>query len=112
MSDLEIEFEKFDRANPQIWKLFERFCADVIESGRRKLGARVIIERIRWEVYIVTKSEDDFKINDHHTPYYSRKWLKTHPDHPGFFETRKVRGDDNGGDGYHFDGDGQGNLFL
>ena len=35
---------------------------------------------------------DIFKINDHHTAYYSRLWMRLNPEHKGFFRTRLVSG--------------------
>ena len=110
MRDLVAEFEKFDAENPKLWLLFCRFCDQAIAVGRRKLGVSLIIERIRWEVFITTTSDDDFKINNNHRAYYARKWLAAHPEYPGFFETRKVR--NSGGSPPGWDDDGQGNLFT
>lgn len=110
MKDLIAEFEKFDGENPRLWALFCRFCDQAITAGRRKLGVSLIIERIRWEVFITTKSDDDFKINNNHRAYYARKWLATHPEYPGFFEIRRVR--KSGWTSPDWDEDGQGNLFL
>ena len=32
------------------------------------------------------RSHDEFKINNNHTAYYARKWLKQHPEHPKFYD--------------------------
>ena len=90
--DLQAEFEEFDRQNPRIWELIERFCADVLEAGWTKWAISSIFERIRWEIRIVTRSKDEWKLNNNHRAYYARKWLAKHPEHPDFFETRRVRG--------------------
>jgi hypothetical protein len=91
VKDLLSEFQQFDEANPMIWDYFVRFADEAIRHGRTRLSVSLIIERIRWEVDIVTNSEDDFKLNNNHRPYYARKWLSLHPEMPGFFETRRVR---------------------
>jgi hypothetical protein len=109
--DLQAEFQKFDEENPRIWELIVMFCERVIESGKRKWAMSNIFEMIRWEIYIVTRSEEEWKLNNNHRAYYARKWLKLHPEYPGFFETRAVRGEPPKTQ-FRFDEDGQGNFFL
>jgi hypothetical protein len=108
MRDLWTEFEKFDKDNPVIWELIQRFCKSVLDAGQTKWSISGIFERIRWEIYVVTKSKDDWKINNNHRAYYARKWLAEHPEYPKFFEIRRVRGSN----GHSFGEDGQGNLFV
>lgn len=90
--ELQAKFEEFDKANPRIWWLFNIFAQQAINAGRTRCGAKLIIERIRWEVYVVTKSEDDFKICNNHTAYYARKWLAQHRNYPDFFQLRENQG--------------------
>lgn len=80
-------FEEFDAANPRIYELFKRFAFQAAGAGRKHFGARLIAERIRWEVMIETTG-GDFKLNDHFTPFYVRKFLADHPDYREFFELR------------------------
>jgi hypothetical protein len=88
MKDLQAEFDKFDHENPHVWQYFVRFAFQAIHRGRSRLSARLIIERIRWEIYMTTNTEEEFKINNNHTPYYARKWQQRFPDHTTFFEIR------------------------
>jgi hypothetical protein len=91
VSRLRREFEAFDAANPQIWDLFVRFTFMAIRAGKKKGSISLITERIRWEVYIETASNDEFKINNNHRAYYARKWQKLYPEYADFFETRRLR---------------------
>lgn len=91
MKDLYEEFAVFDQDNPGIWQLFVRFANEAIAAGHYRLGVSLIIERIRWEVYVATKSDDDFKINNNHRAYYARKWIEAYPEYANFFEIRRVR---------------------
>jgi hypothetical protein len=86
------DFEDFDAANPLVWELFKKFTFQAIGVGRSTFSARVILGRIRWETAIETNSGDGLKINDHHSPYYSRKFMSSYPQHAGFFRTRRVDG--------------------
>lgn len=93
MKDLYLEFKKFDEDNPRVWSLFVCFAEEAILRGRNRLSTKLIIERIRWELYIETNSQDEFRINNNHTAYYARKWIEEYPLHSELFETRRVRCD-------------------
>jgi hypothetical protein len=90
MTDLEKKFYIFHRDNPRVYELFKKFTKQVIDRGYLRHSARDIIHRIRWETTIVT-SDEEFKINDHYSPYYARMWMNDHPQYPDFFATRTVR---------------------
>lgn len=85
---LEIEFKEYDKANPAVWQLFCRFAFEAINSGRTVLSVSLIVERCRWEVFIATKSNDGFKINNNHRAFYARKFMKQFPAYPDIFRTR------------------------
>ena len=87
------EFEAFHRDNPSVWLLFERFTYAVIRRGHKRYSARTVIHRIRWHTDVETTTyATGFKINNNHSPYYSRMWDEKHPEHAGFFEQRIVKG--------------------
>lgn len=82
------KFQKFDSENPGVYFLFKRFANDLINLGRKKLSAALIVERIRWEVNISTKSDDVFKLSNNHTAFYARKFMNDFPGHGDIFRTR------------------------
>lgn len=82
------KFDKFDTENPGVYFLFKRFANDLINLGRKKLSAALIVERIRWEVNISTVSDDVFKLSNNHTAFYARKFMKDHQQHGDIFRTR------------------------
>ncbi len=84
-------FFRFHRENPHVYELFDRFTRQVIARGRTRYSSDAIFHRVRWETSIVTTG-DVFKINDHHTAYYSRLWMRLNPEHKGLFRTRMVSG--------------------
>lgn len=86
-------FKQFHHDNPRVFELFKRFAESALENGRRRrFGARMIGERIRWYTAIETTGED-FKCNDHYWGYYSRLLMLTDPRFAGFFERRDARFD-------------------
>lgn len=86
---LEVAFREFHRENPSVYRLFCRFAGDVLAAGRTYYSADAIVHRIRWHTNIETRSEDGFRINDHHVTFYARMWMRDHPQHEGFFRTRR-----------------------
>lgn len=88
-----LAFRRFHAANPRVWSLFESFAIEAARAGARKIGARLIWERLRWEVAVVTRS-DEFKLNDHHPPFYARLFVRRHPEHDDLFELREQKGSD------------------
>lgn len=85
-------WQTFHAANPQVWKMFRQFAVYVLLSGK-KVGARLIGERIRWELSLATDSVDGFKINDHHWPYYARLLVGTDDRFADFFVLKDERFD-------------------
>lgn len=82
-------FKKFDEENPHIYDLFVRFAHEALAAGHKTLSASLIVERIRWEVDVVTRSDDPFKINNNHRAFYSRKFMTENPEFGEIFRTRK-----------------------
>jgi len=83
------DFDAYHAANPHLYAVFCRFTLEVIKAGR-KASVGMIFNRIRWETRVVTEG-DRFKINDRYQPFYSRKFMEDHPQHRGFFSTRRCR---------------------
>jgi hypothetical protein len=93
MNRLRAAFEKFDRENPHVWTYFTRFAFQAISRGHRRLSVALLIERIRWEIYMTTTSDGFFKINNNHRAYYARKWMHLFPQYSKFFAIRRVPAD-------------------
>jgi hypothetical protein len=86
------QFEEFHARNPEVFALLERFTQEAVDRGRKRLGIRMLYERVRWEVYIQTEdANSDFKINDHYHSRYVRRLIKVHPEWEHLFELRKLR---------------------
>ena len=56
------DFWDWHKANPRVWDYFERFSLEVVNKGHKKVSHWLIINRIRWEVYLETTGEE-FKID-------------------------------------------------
>lgn len=86
-----LKFLVFHSEHPVVYRLFEKFALQLIANGQEKLGAKMIIERIRWEMSTNSKDTAGFKINNNYTCYYSRLFIKNHPQHSEKFEFREIK---------------------
>lgn len=68
--------------------LFEELTFSAIRAGRKRYSSDAILHRIRWH-YQIERGDDQFKCNDHWTAKLSRWFMEKHPEHAGFFETRR-----------------------
>jgi len=80
---------KFHKKYPKVWSLFCEYTFERIQRGFKNYSARGIFHRIRWETDQAETSENEFKLNDHHSPFYARAFMKAYPEYSGFFRTRK-----------------------
>lgn len=87
---LDERFAEYHEAHPEVYELFKRFALQLWDAGRRRTGAKMIAERIRWEKALVT-SPGEFKLNNSFVSRFARMLLAERPDLDGFFEFRKLR---------------------
>lgn len=85
------EFREYDANNPHIWNEFEKRTLKALKKGFKKLGAKLIVETIRWDEMIERPENERFKICNNHHAYYARKFLLTYPEYQGIFELRSIR---------------------
>ena len=83
------ECQAFHKQHPEVWDMFVRFTEDRIARGFKNYSAYNIFERIRWETEVGGDAPEQWKINNNFRPFYSRRYMAMHPEHAGFFRTRK-----------------------
>ncbi len=88
-------FIDFHKKNPNLYKEFEKQAFRAINAGRKKISAKMIINYIRWNVFLES-SDSNFKINDAFQSYYSRLFISLHPEHADKLECRKLRNEQDG----------------
>jgi hypothetical protein len=86
------EWEDFHRENPMIWEYFQKFSFEAVNKRHKKISHWLIINRIRWEVYLVTTGED-YKISNGYIAFYARHWQQTYPQHKELFNTKRMIGE-------------------
>ncbi len=92
---LQEKFEAYDRANPQVYEAFRKYAFQLREAGRKRSGAALIFERIRWDTMIRGSKEDGLpalKMNNNYRAFYARKLALESPIYfETFFETREQK---------------------
>jgi len=86
------EFNKWHAENPMIWEYFKKFALEAIANHHKKISHWLIINRIRWEVYIVTTGKD-FKISNDFIAFYARLWRQEFPQHRDLFNIKQMIGE-------------------
>lgn len=86
----EEKWRAFHARNPQVYELLRAKALYAVRRGHKRLGLRTIWEALRWDLTVQVDSADDFKLNDHYTPFYARELMAREPELAGVFE---VRGD-------------------
>lgn len=84
-------FPAYHAENPHIYEAFKKYTFQLINAGRKNIGSKLIIERLRWDTLIT--GNDDFKINNNYAPFYSRLFMNEFPEHLGFFRQRESKFD-------------------
>lgn len=84
-------FEEFDAAHPDVYVLFRRFALELIAVGRRRIGAKLLIERIRWHYVTSSAGSGEFKINNVFSSRYARKLIAERPEFADVFEVRQLQ---------------------
>jgi hypothetical protein len=91
------EWWKWHSDNPEIWEYFQRFAFEAINRGRSRISHWLILNRVRWEVWITTTTQgpddDDYKISNDYFAFYARFWKYTYPQHADLFKTKRMIGE-------------------
>lgn len=96
----QIIFPKTERPKPAkkdpVYEAFKRRALQLIDKGRRRYGAKRIVEEIRYDTTLQHAPEyaDGYKVNNNMTSLYARRFMEEHPEHDGFFKTRRSQYDD------------------
>ena len=86
-SNLYKRFIEFHKENPVIYTMFCKFTFIAIQSGFKKFGSQMIIEKIRWETGVVAR-KSSFKISNDFAAFYSRLFMIQYPKYAEYFRIR------------------------
>ena len=83
-------FRLFDRAHPEVFRLFRQYAEFIRGKGHDRYSADAILHRIRWH-FAIDKGDRDFAINNNFSSRYARLLMEVDPAFVGFFEVRELR---------------------
>ncbi len=93
-------FDEFHERNPQVYDSFKELAFEAINARKKKISSKMIINVIRWEVFLQTEDKTlvdigdglvSFKINDAYTRRYARLFANDYPEHEDKFNFRELR---------------------
>lgn len=90
-STIQVRFESFHAANPQVYEKLAAMTWDLYQKGKRKVGMKMLWEVLRWKVEtgeIVTSEK--FRLNNVFTSRYARMISSSHPCLARIFEQRRL----------------------
>ena len=90
MTNIEDRFKEFHLNHPHIFNLFCHFALQVKERGK-KIGAKAIAERMRWEIYFERAEWEEYKINNNYISRYARLAVEKYPDLITVFNFRSLK---------------------
>lgn len=92
---LEQRYNEWVLENIHIYDLFCKFTLEAINAGHAKISHWLIVNRLRWEVEVVTKGmcEDDkeYKISNDYIAFLARDFIKDHPEHKDIFNLKQMK---------------------
>lgn len=87
--DHRAEAEAFVRDHPEVFEMFLRFAREAVAKGAKRIGAKAIAERVRWEC-ASGRGNREWKINNSHVSFISRAMVEADPSLGEVLEFRKV----------------------
>ena len=85
-------WKAWNKANPHVWEKFQA-QADALRTVADKSGAWLAVAKLRWDHYFATKGHE-FKMPNDYTAFYARAYMAGQPERQGFFEIRRMFGED------------------
>lgn len=103
MNRMRSKFLEFHRENRQVYASVVEMCNQLWDRGWRHYSMRTVIHALRFRFDLETGGEDvdisggvtaRVKLNNNHSPYYARLLSYKDPKFEGFFEYRRVVGEE------------------
>ena len=86
------DFQQWTKDNPKVYPMFEKYAMQAARAGKI-IGAKAIVERLRWDLTFDTDGDEMYKLNNNWTAFLARKFKEAHPDFARIFATRKSQAD-------------------
>lgn len=93
-------FAIYHKLNPEVYVAFKKYAFTAINAGKKKISAKLIINQIRWQYFLLTEEPTlfevggkvrQFKLNDIYGSRYARLFIHDFPEHQTKLELRELR---------------------
>jgi hypothetical protein len=91
-------FDLFHAQHPEVYVWLREKALGLRHRGREHYGLRALWEVLRFHT-AMGDFHADYRLNDHHPPFYARLLMRDVPELRGFFETRAAAADEPPSDG-------------
>lgn len=81
--------DRYMRENPTVYRKFCIFAWQLINAGEKRIGAKMIAERLRWDSIISKSSTDPYAVNNTYISFMARRFMQDFPTAGEVFETRQ-----------------------
>ena len=91
-SQLEEKFLEFNRRHPEVYSALSKFAHQWRDrkGPDARLGIKMVIERVRWELALGARDESP-RLNNNHSAFYARLLMAQEPALEGMFMLKKQR---------------------
>lgn len=86
---IQLDFEQFHDACPQVYEEFSRLAFDGVAAGRTRVSSKFIFEMLRWSGKL-PKATPHCAFKNSFTSRYSRMFMAQFPAHRDLFEVREI----------------------
>ena len=84
------KFEEFHANNPHVYEALVALARRFRERRRdAQTGIGMLYEVLRWEYYLNTTSDDEYKLSNSYRAFYARLIMQNEPDLEGIFNTKQ-----------------------
>ena len=88
MTALQEEFNAYHKRSPQIYQKLKTLALRLKCVGASTYGMKALFEILRYNALL--QSDQKFKLQNNHAPYYARLLMQQEPQLAGFFYTREL----------------------
>lgn len=82
-------FKRFHRANPEVYFSLVKLARDMRHrNSGRKIGMKMLFEVLRWNHFLNTASDEEFKLSNDFTAPFARLIMLKEQDLQGAFNLR------------------------
>jgi hypothetical protein len=91
LATIEQRFQSFHSQNPQVYEALVALAHQAKAHGKTRVGIKALWERMRWDLWLQTDSDEEFTLNNSFTSRYARLIAQREPDLADLFEFRRLR---------------------